>query len=119
MEFYRSDQVKLYTGTGLNVPHYPLMAEQWWENISQIITGEVTAQEGMDNLAFALDDIMSKLNMHNHSPELNPRVSPSQWLGRTASDGTLLAPKAEIRREQEPITVSYEEAIQSWVPLRP
>jgi glycerol transport system substrate-binding protein len=118
IEFYRSDQSKLYTGTGLNVPHYPLMAEQWWQNISQIITGEVSPQQGMDNLAFALDDIMDKLNMHNHSPELNPASNPSQWLGRTASDGTLLAPKAEIRREDTPQTVPYEEAIRSWVPLR-
>jgi len=116
VDFYRSNQVKMYTGTGLNVPHYPLMAEKWWANVAPIITGEVTPQAGMDQLAKDLDDIMGKLRMKKKSPKLNPEQDASKWLGRKAPDGSPLAPKAEIRGEQKPETIDYEEALQKWVP---
>lgn len=116
VDFYRSNQVKLYTGTGLNVPHYPLMAEQFWQNVATIISGEVTVQKGMDNLAFALDDIMGKLRMKKKSPELNPLGTKAQWVGKKAADGSRLAPEAEIKGEQKPETISYKDALELWVP---
>jgi glycerol transport system substrate-binding protein len=116
VDFYRSNQVKLYTGTGLNVPHYPLLAEQFWQNVAPIISGEVTPQKGMDNLAFAIDDLMGKLRMKKKSPALNPKVDRAKWLGRKAADGSPLAPKAEIKGEQKPETISYEDAVAEWVP---
>lgn len=118
IEFYRSNQQELYTGTGFNVPHYPLMAEKWWENISSIITEQYTPQQGMDNLAYALDDIMGKLNMQNKNPKLNEKSSKDKWIGRKASDGTLLAPKAEINGREKPMTIKYEDAIKSWKPVK-
>lgn len=116
VDFYRSNQVKYYTGTGLNVPHYPLMAEQFWQNVSQIITGEVSPQQGMDNLAFKLDDIMARLKMKKNSPALNPLETKAKWLGRKAADGSPLAPKAEIKGEQKPETIFYKDALELWVP---
>jgi glycerol transport system substrate-binding protein len=109
VEFYRSEQEKLFTPTGLNVPHYPVLAEQWWQNVSKIITGEFTPQEGMDSLAYAMDDIMGKLNMKYKSPELNEKRSRDYWLGQSG------APKPEITSEPEPQTVEYETAIKEWV----
>jgi glycerol transport system substrate-binding protein len=109
IEFYRSNQVKLYTGTGLNVPHYPLLAEQWWKNIGQIISGEVTPQEGMDNLAKSFDDLMGKLKMKKKSPKLNPVMSAEYWFDEPG------APKPEMTEDDEPVAIPYEEALKQWI----
>jgi len=109
IEFYRSNQEKLYTPTGLNVPHYPALAEKWWQNVAQIIIGEVTPQEGMDNLAKDMDDIMAKLNMKYKSPKLNPKVSRDTWLKGPG------APKDFIKGEPDPIAIPYDKAIKQWL----
>jgi hypothetical protein len=70
----------------------------------------------MDNLAFKLDDIMGRLKMKKNSPVLNPLEAKAKWLGRKAADGSPLAPKAEIKGEQKPETISYVDALELWVP---
>ena len=40
--FYKSSVENQWTDSGPNVPHYPLLAEQWWQNIAPAVTGEVT-----------------------------------------------------------------------------
>jgi glycerol transport system substrate-binding protein len=109
VEFYRSNQEKLYTPTGMNVPHYPALAEKWWQNVAQIIIGEVTPQEGMDNLARDMDDIMGKLNMKFKSPELNPVEPRENWLKKPG------APKDYIEGEEQGIAIPYEEALEQWL----
>lgn len=107
LTFYKSDVEKLWTDSGPNVPHYPLLAEQWWQNIAPAVTGEVTPQEAMDNIAKAMDDLMSKMDLAAFSPVLNEEKPAQYWLDQPGS------PKAE-RPDQEPKTMSYEELVEMW-----
>ena len=61
--FYKSPVEHMWTDSGPNVPHYPLLAEQWWKNISLVTTGQATPQEAMDNLANKMDDLMWKMRL--------------------------------------------------------
>lgn len=105
--FYKSEAEKLWTDSGPNVPHYPVLAEQWWQNIAPAVTGEVTPQEAMDNIAAAMDDLMSKMNLPAYSPVLNEEKTAEHWLSQPG------APKPE-RPDVEPKTMSYEALVESW-----
>ncbi|WP_321992426.1 ABC transporter substrate-binding protein [Marispirochaeta aestuarii] len=105
--FYKSPVEYMWTDSGPNVPHYPLLAEQWWKNISTAVTGETTPQESMDNLARDMDDLMAKMTLKQFSPQLNPERDPSYWLNQPG------APKPE-RPDEEPKTVPYDELIKQW-----
>jgi glycerol transport system substrate-binding protein len=107
IEFYRSPEEKKWTDSGPNVPHYPVLAEQWWKNIAPAVTGEVTPQEAMDSIAYAMDDIMGKLRLKKYSPELNEEKDPEYWLSQPGS------PKAE-RPDEEPKTMPYDEMLKQW-----
>src|SRR5256885_15339386 len=50
-----------WTPTGNNVPDYPKLAQLWWKNVAQAVTGEKTPQGAMDNLAEEMDQVMSRL----------------------------------------------------------
>ena len=105
--FYKSPVEHMWTDSGPNVPHYPLLAEQWWKNISLVTTGQATPQEAMDNLANKMDDLMGKMRLPKYSPELNPEKSREYWLSQEG------APKAE-RPDEEPKTMPYDELLKSW-----
>lgn len=105
--FYKSPDEKKYTDTGPNVPHYPLLAEQWWKYISRATSGELTPVETMDGIAAEMDDLMGKINLPKLSPELNEPRSREYWLNQPG------APKAE-RGPEEPKTIQYEELIKQW-----
>ncbi|HSK03342.1 MAG TPA: ABC transporter substrate-binding protein [Kofleriaceae bacterium] len=112
VEFYRSPARKLWTPTGTNVPDYPKLAQLWWQNISQAVTGELTPQAAMDKLAKEMDDVMARLErggMKNCAPKLNPEKDPAIWLSEPG------APKPKLDNEKPPgQTVPYEELIKSW-----
>lgn len=105
--FYKSPVEYMWTDSGPNVPHYPLLAEQWWKNIATAVTGETTPQESMDNLARDMDDLMGKMNLKQFSPELNPERDPQYWLNQPGS------PKAE-RPDEKPLTIAYDELLKGW-----
>ena len=107
--FYKSSVEHMWTDSGPNVPHYPLLAEQWWQNIAPAVTGEVTPQEAMDNIAQAMDERMGKLEgkMARYSPKLNQEIPADEWLKRPGS------PKAE-RPEETPKTMAYDDLIKTW-----
>jgi hypothetical protein len=42
VEFYRSPARVAWTPTGTNVPDYPKLAQLWWQNIGEAVSGEVT-----------------------------------------------------------------------------
>jgi glycerol transport system substrate-binding protein len=107
IEFYRSPEEYKWTDSGPNPPHYPLLAEQWWQFISLAVTGEATPQEAMDGLAAAMDDIMGKLRLKKYSPVLNEEKDAEYWLSQPGS------PKPE-RPDQEPKTMPYDELIKQW-----
>src|SRR5689334_14100879 len=112
VEFYRSPARKLWTPTGTNVPDYPKLAQLWWQNVSQAITGELSPQGAMDKLAKEMDDVMSRLEragMKNCAPKLNPEKDPNTWLAEPG------APKPKLANEKPPgQTVPYDELIKSW-----
>ena len=105
--FYKSPVEAMWTDSGPNVPHYPLLAEQWWKNIATAVTGDTTPQESMDNLARDMDDLMGKMNLKQFSPELNPERDPQYWLDQPGS------PKPE-RPDEKGRTIAYDEMIKQW-----
>ncbi len=97
----------MWTDSEPNVPHYPLLAEQWWKNIATAVTGETTPKESMDGLARDMDNLMAKMKLKQFSPELNPERDAEYWLNQPGS------PKAE-RPDQEPKTVPYDDLLAQW-----
>jgi len=105
--FYKSPVEDQWTDTGLNVPHYPLLAEQWWKQVAQAVTGEKSVEQAMDDLASIQNSLMERLRLQKYSPELNEPRSREYWLNQEG------APKAE-RPEEEPETTPYNELIKQW-----
>ncbi|EKV27355.1 Glycerol-3-phosphate ABC transporter, permease protein UgpA [Caenispirillum salinarum AK4] len=113
VEFYRSPARVQWTPTGTNVPDYPKLAQLWWQNVAQAVTGEVTPQTAMDNLAQQQDDVMARLEragiQGECGPQLNEPREAEYWLQQEG------APKPKLANEKpQGKTVSYDELVKSW-----
>jgi glycerol transport system substrate-binding protein len=112
VEFYRSSARELWTPTGTNVPDYPKLAQLWWPNVSEAVTGGLSPQAAMDKLAKEMDDVMSRLEragMKNCAPKLNAEKPDKEWLG------TAGGPKAKLASEKpKGETMPYEQLLESW-----
>jgi len=113
VEFYRSPARTLWTPTGTNVPDYPKLAQLWWANVANAVSGEVTPQAAMDSLAEQQDRVLERLARHDVmgecGPALNPESAPEIWLARPG------APKARLANEKpQGITVSYDDLLATW-----
>ena len=113
VEFYRSPARVAWTPTGTNVPDYPRLAQLWWENVAEAVTGEVTPQQAMDNLAAAQDDVLSRLEragvLGDCGPALNEELGAEHWFAQPGS------PKAPLDDEEgQGETVDYDELIAAW-----
>ena len=108
IEFFRSPDRKLFTDTGLNVPDYPLLQEQWWNYISMAVTGEMTPAEAMQGLAQKEDQLMRRLRLPYLSPKLAEPKGAEYWLAQPG------APKPEIKGRGKAITISYDEMLKRW-----
>jgi glycerol transport system substrate-binding protein len=112
VEFYRSPARVAWTPTGTNVPDYPKLAQLWWQNVAPAITGEVTPQQAMDNLAAAQDDVLGRLErvgMATCGPKLGEEKDPQFWFDEPG------APKAKLENEKpQGTTVNYDELLQAW-----
>jgi glycerol transport system substrate-binding protein len=113
IEFYRSPARVQWTPTGTNVPDYPRLAQLWWENIAPAAAGEIDAQEAMDNLAEAQDDVLARIERSgvggNCAPRLNDERDPDEWLAEPG------APVERLDDERgEPVTVDYDELLATW-----
>lgn len=112
VEFYRSPARVAWTPTGTNVPDYPKLAQLWWKNVAQAVTGEKTPQAAMDNLADEMDQVMARLEragMARCAPKLNPKGDPAKWLSDTGAPWKKLAnekPKGE--------TIAYDTLLSAW-----
>ncbi len=112
VEFYRSPARVAWTPTGNNVPDYPRLAQLWWQNVAQAVTGERTPQQSMDNLAEQMDQVMARLEragMDRCAPKLNPKSNPSKWLSDKQAPWKKLAnekPKGE--------TIAYQNLLDAW-----
>ena len=112
IEFYRSPARVAWTPTGTNVPDYPKLAQLWWKNVAQAVTGEKTPQGAMDNLAEEMDQVMSRLEragMAHCAPKLNPKGDPNKYLSDKSAPWKKLAnekPKGE--------TIAYDTLLSAW-----
>src|SRR5271169_6083242 len=118
VEFYRSPARKLWTPTGVNVPDYPRMAQVWWQNVSKAISGEATAQQAMDGLAKAQDDILGRLEKSGVQGKLGPKLNEEKtaeyWYAKAEKDGNL-APQRKLANEKpQGVTQDYDELLKSW-----
>lgn len=112
VEFYRSPARVAWSPTGTNVPDYPKLAQLWWKNVAQAVTGEKTPQGAMDQLAEEMDQVMARLEragMAHCAPKLNPKSDPAKWL----SDKQ--APWAKLGNEKpKGETIAYGKLLQAW-----
>lgn len=112
VEFYRSPARIAWTPTGTNVPDYAKLAPLWWQNIGGVVSGEVTPQQAMDNLAGEMDRVMARLERAGMAvcpPKLNPKREKSYWFNQPG------APKPKLV-DEKPMgkTVAYEELLKAW-----
>lgn len=112
VEFYRSPARVAWTPTGNNVPDYPKLAQLWWKNVAQAVTGEKTPQAATDMLAEEMDQVMVRLQragMAQCAPKLNAKGDPGKWLSDTQAPWKKLAnekPKGE--------TIAYDNLLTAW-----
>ena len=113
VEFYRSPARVAWTPSGTNVPDYPKLAQLWWQNIGEAVSGEVTVDTAMDNLAREQDRVMERLARSGAQgecgPKLNEERDASYWLSQPG------APKAKLANEKpQGQTVKYDDLIKAW-----
>ena len=113
VEFYRSPARVQWSPTGTNVPDYPKLAQLWWQNIGDAMSGAKTPQEALDALCEAQESVLERLEragvQGDIGPVMNEAQDPQFWLDQPGS------PVAKLENEdEEPMTVSYDELIKSW-----
>ncbi len=113
VEFFRSPARIQWTPTGTNVPDYPKLAQLWWQNVADAVTGDKTPQEAMDSLAEQQDKVMERLQRSKIQgecgPILNEKRDPQYWLSQPGS------PKAKLANEKpQGETIDYDELLKSW-----
>ncbi len=113
VEFYRSPARVAWTPTGTNVPDYPKLAQLWWQNIGEAVSGEVTVDTAMDNLAREQDRVLQRIARSGVQGDCGPKLNEEQdadfWLKQAGS------PKAKLANEKpQGETVDYDKLIQAW-----
>ncbi len=113
VEFYRSPARVQWSPTGTNIPDYPKLAQLWWQNIGDAMSGAKTVQQALDTLCAEQERVLERLErsgiQDNLGPKLNEPRAPQFWLN---SPG---APKPMLQDEDPaPITIDYDDLIASW-----
>ena len=113
VEFYRSPARVAWSPTGTNVPDYPKLAQLWWQNIGDAMSGAKTAQEALDTLCSDMERVMERIERAGVQGDIGPKLNEPKdaefWLNEPGS------PKPKLENEdEEPMTVSYDELIASW-----
>ncbi|MFT7440129.1 MAG: glycerol transport system substrate-binding protein, partial [Sulfitobacter sp.] len=113
VEFYRSPARVQWSPTGTNVPDYPKLAQLWWQNIGDAMSGAKTPQEALDALCADQEKVLIRLEragvQGEYGPVMNEEMDPEYWLSQPGS------PKAKLANEDEtPVTIAYDELIKSW-----
>ena len=113
VEFYRSPARLQWSPTGTNVPDYPKLAQLWWQNIGDAMSGAKTPQQALDALCEEQEKVLERLEragvQGDIGPKLNEPQDPQVWLDAPG------APVAKLENEdEEPKTVGYDELIKSW-----
>ncbi|WP_193141372.1 ABC transporter substrate-binding protein [Meridianimarinicoccus sp. MJW13] len=113
VEFYRSPARVAWSPTGTNIPDYPKLAQLWWQNIGDAMSGAKTPQEALDALCADQERVLERLEragiQGDIGPKLNEERDAEYWFSQPG------APYAKLENEdEEPQTVSYDELINSW-----
>jgi glycerol transport system substrate-binding protein len=113
VEFYRSPARRLYTPTGTNVPHYPLLAQVWWQTLSAAVHGNAAPEEVMGRIAADQDALLARLAqdpaLETCPPALNEPEDPAVWLERPGAPWPALDDE-----EGQGETVAYEDLLAEW-----
>ena len=113
VEFYRSPARVQWSPTGTNVPDYPKLAQLWWQNIGDAMSGAKTPQEALDALCEEQERVLERLEragvQGDIGPKLNEPQDPQFWIDQPGS------PVAKLENEKpQGQTISYDELIKSW-----
>ncbi|MEY4984633.1 MAG: hypothetical protein RIR62_2899, partial [Pseudomonadota bacterium] len=113
IEFYRSPARVQWSPTGTNVPDYPKLAQLWWQNIGDAMSGAKTPQEALDALCEAQEDVLERLEragvQGDIGPKMNEEQDPQFWIDQPGS------PVGKLENEKpQGETISYDELIKSW-----
>ena len=100
----------------MNVPDYPKLAQLWWANVAEAVTGEKTAQEAMDSLAKQQDQVLARLERAGIggecAPKLNPETSAEEWFAKSKGE---FEPKPKLANEKpDGVTVDYDLLLGAW-----
>jgi glycerol transport system substrate-binding protein len=113
IEFYRSPARVAWSPTGTNIPDYPKMAQLWWQNIGDAMSGDKTPQEALDALCAEQEKVLERIEKSGAQGDIGPLMNeeqdPQVWLDAPG------APVAKLENEK-PMgeTVNYDELIKSW-----
>lgn len=113
VEFYRSPARVQWSPTGTNIPDYPKMAQLWWQNIGDAMSGDKTPQEALDALCAEQERVMERIERAGVQGDIGPKMNEvkdaQEWLDAPGS------PVAKLENEK-PMgeTISYDELIKSW-----
>jgi len=113
VEFYRSPARVQWSPTGTNVPDYPKLAQLWWQNIGDAMSGAKTPQEALDALCAEQERVMERIERAGVQGDIGPKMNEPQdaqvWLDEPG------APVAKLDNEK-PMgeTIAYDELIKSW-----
>jgi glycerol transport system substrate-binding protein len=113
VEFYRSPARVQWSPTGTNVPDYPKLAQLWWQNIGDALSGDKTPQEALDALCAEQEAVLERLEragvQGDIGPVMNEPQDPQVWLDEPGS------PVAKLDNEDpQGETIAYDVLIQSW-----
>jgi glycerol transport system substrate-binding protein len=113
IEFYRSPARVQWSPTGTNIPDYPKMAQLWWQNIGDAMSGDKTPQEALDALCEEQEKVLERIERAGVQGDIGPKMNepqdPQIWLDAPG------APVAKLENEKPPgETISYDELIKSW-----
>ncbi|MEX0697673.1 MAG: ABC transporter substrate-binding protein [Dongiaceae bacterium] len=118
VEFYRSPARVMWTPSGTNVPDYPKLAQLWWQNIGEAVSGEVTPDTAMDNLAREMDRVMERIERSGVQGDCGPKLNPEQdaqyWYDQPG------APQPKLANEKpQGETIDYDTLLQHWKDGKP
>ena len=113
IEFYRSPARVQWSPTGTNVPDYPKLAQLWWQNIGDAMSGAKTPQEALDSLCAEQEKVLIRLEKSGAQGDLGPVMNeeqdPQVWLDEPGS------PVAKLDNEKpQGESIAYDELIKSW-----
>ena len=113
VEFYRSPARVQWSPTGTNIPDYPKLAQLWWQNIGDALSGAKSPQEALDALCAEQEKVLARIERSKVQGDLGPKMNDEkdaqEWLDAPG------APVGKLENEKpQGETISYDELLKSW-----